>query len=118
MTSTEIWHNPRCTTSRKVLGMLEERGVSPRVTLYLETPPTRARLAEVIALMGIEPRALLRKKEELYKKLRLDDPAVTGEEIIDAMVAHPILIERPVVIRGKRAALGRPPEKVLDILGK
>lgn len=112
-----IYHNPKCSTSRRTLAMLEERGVQPTIIQYLETPPTHDELAKLIAGMGITPRALLRKKEARYAELGLDDPKWTDDELIDFMVANPILIERPIVVTDKGVRLGRPPESVEEILG-
>ena len=111
-----IYHNPKCGTSRNVLAMIRERGEEPVVIEYLKTPPTRERLKELIAAMGIAARALLRRKEAPYAALGLDDPRRTDDEILDAMVAHPILIERPIVVTQKGVRLCRPKETVLDIL--
>ena len=110
-----IWHNARCSKSRETLGLLEERGIAPRIRSYLDSPPTEAELRDVLARLGISARALLRDKEPLAKELGLADAG--DGEILAAMVAHPILIERPVVIHGDRAVIGRPPERVLDLLG-
>lgn len=107
-----IWHNPRCTKSRQTLELLRQRGVEPEVRKYLEDPPSAAELAEVLERLGMGPRDLLRKKEAPYRELGLGDPARTDEDIIAAMAGAPILIERPVVVRGDRAVLGRPPENV------
>ncbi|HHN66495.1 MAG TPA: arsenate reductase (glutaredoxin) [Thermopetrobacter sp.] len=115
--SVTIWHNPRCSKSRQTLALLQEKGIEPRIVKYLETPPMAEELKEVITLLGLSsPRDLMRRKEKEYKELGLDDPAKTEDELIAAMVAHPRLIERPVVIHDGKAALGRPPEQVLDIL--
>ena len=113
---TVIWHNPRCSKSRATLALLEERGIEPEIVLYLETPPDADEIDRVLGLLGREPRELMRRKESEYKELGLDDPALTRAELIAAMAAHPRLIERPVVIRDGKAALGRPPEAVLEIL--
>jgi arsenate reductase len=117
MASFEILHNPRCTKSRLTLQRLEDAGVEPVVTLYLEQPPTKQRLKQILTLLGLaDPRKLMRTGEPIYKELDL--AAVTSKaKLLDAMVAHPILIERPVVIRdGKRAVIGRPPENVDTLL--
>jgi len=111
-----IYHNPRCSKSRQTLALLEERGISPDIVLYLETPPTAEILSDVLNKLGITPRQLLRKGEDAYKENNLSDTSLTDQQLIDAMVAHPKLIERPIVINGSKAALGRPPEQVLDIL--
>ncbi len=112
-----MYHNPRCSKSRQTLQLLEEKGVEPEIVKYLETPPTADELREVIRLLGLSSaRDLMRRKEKEYKELGLDDPGKTEDELIEAMAAHPRLIERPIVIKDGKAALGRPPEKVLDIL--
>jgi arsenate reductase len=98
------------------MGLLEDNKVQPEVVEYLKTPPTAAELDEILALLGMEPRELMRKGEAAYKDNNLDDPSLGREQLILAMVENPILIERPIVIKGNKAALGRPPEKVLDIL--
>ena len=111
-----IYHNPRCSKSRQTMALLEEQGVTPDVVLYLETPPSADMLGKLLEHLGMEPRDLMRKGEEPYKTLNLADPAKSRDALIAAMVAHPILIERPIVTNGERAALGRPPEQVLEIL--
>jgi len=111
-----IYHNPRCSKSRKTLALLRERGIEPEVILYLETPPDAAMLDRILKLLGREPRALMRRKEPAYKEAGLDDPSLSREALIAAMVAHPILIERPIVLANGKAALGRPPEDALAIL--
>ncbi len=113
---TVIWHNPRCSKSRATLALLEERGIEPEIVLYLETPPDADEIDRVLGLLGRAPRELMRRKEPEYRELGLDDPALSRAELIAAMAAHPRLIERPVVIRDGKAALGRPPEAVLEIL--
>jgi len=113
---TVIWHNPRCSKSRQTLSLLKERGVEPEIVEYLKTPPSADEIERVLAMLGCDPRALMRKQESDYKENGLDDPELTRNELIAAMVTHPKIIERPVVIRGERAALGRPPEAVLEIL--
>ena len=111
-----IYHNPRCGTSRTVLAMLRERGIEPDIVLYLETPPDRATLQDLAAKLNITPRALMRRKEAVYGELDLSDPTKSDAALIDAMLAHPILIERPIVVTPKGAVLCRPPEKVLEVL--
>ncbi|HVO17444.1 MAG TPA: arsenate reductase (glutaredoxin) [Alphaproteobacteria bacterium] len=111
-----IYHNPRCSKSRQALELLRQRGIEPEIVEYLKTPPDKAELKRILKLLGLTPRALMRKGEAVYKEKRLDDPKLTDERLIAAMVANPVLIERPIVLAGKKAALGRPPEKVLDIL--
>ena len=114
--SVVIYHNPRCSKSRQTLQLLEARGIEPEVVKYLENPPSAEELARILELLGMEPRELMRRKEKEYRELGLDDPALTREQLIEAMVQHPRLIERPIVLANGKAALGRPPERVLDIL--
>jgi arsenate reductase len=111
-----IYHNPVCGTSRNTLAMIRQSGEEPIVIEYLKSPPSRARLAELIKAMGIPVRALLREKGTPYAELGLADPKWTDEQLLDFMVAHPILINRPIVETPKGARLCRPSEKVLDIL--
>jgi arsenate reductase len=114
--SITIYHNPRCSTSRKTLDVLRENGVEPEIIEYLETPPTRERLAELLGLIDIAPRQLMRRKEAVYAELGLDDPKWTDEQLIGFMAEHPILIERPIVVGPKGARLCRPVERVKEIL--
>ncbi len=116
MTELILYHNPRCSKSRSALELLEQRGLSPSVIRHLETPPSAAELQQILARLGISPRQLLRSGEEEYKTLNLADPTLADGQIIDAMVAHPKLIERPILVAGDVAVIGRPPEKVLEIL--
>ncbi len=116
MAEFTIYHNPRCSKSRQTLALLEEAGIEPDVVLYLEHPPTANALKAVLAKLGKSPRELLRKGEEAYKALDLGRDDLTDKALIDAMVAHPKLIERPIVVRGDRAVLGRPPENVRELL--
>jgi arsenate reductase len=111
-----IWHNPRCSTSRKTLALLRDNGIEPVIVEYLATPPTAAEINRVAGLMGSPPRAFLRGKEPLARELGLTAAGVSDDAIVAALVQHPILIERPIVIAGRRAALGRPPEAVLEIV--
>lgn len=111
-----IYHNPKCGTSRNVLAMIRESGEEPVVIEYLKDPPSREKLKELLAAMGMRPRELLRRKGTPYDELGLDDPEWTDDQLIGLMVEHPILIERPIVISGKRAVLGRPPENVKQLL--
>jgi len=111
-----IYHNPSCGTSRNTLAMIRQSGEEPEVIEYLKTPPTRARLVELIAAMGMSPRALLREKGTPYAQLGLADPKWSDDELIDAMLAHPILINRPIVVTPKGARLCRPSELVLALL--
>lgn len=111
-----IYHNPRCSKSRQTLQLLQDKGVEPEVVLYLETPPTRETLAELLKKLDIGARELLRSGEDAYKELQLKDKGLSEEQLIDAMAQHPILIQRPIVVKGDRAVLGRPPENVLELL--
>lgn len=111
-----IYHNPRCSKSRTALALLEEQGQQPEVIQYLKTPPTAAELEKILTMLGLEPRELMRKKEKEYREAGLDDDSLTRKQLIEAMVKYPRLIERPIVIKDGKAALGRPPEKVLEIL--
>jgi len=111
-----IYHNPRCSKSRASLALLREKGIEPRIVEYLKTPPSREELEAILARLGMQPRDLMRKKEKIYKELGLDDPDLSRDQLIDAMLENPILIERPIVVFGDKAAIGRPPEKVLEIL--
>ena len=112
--SVTIYHNPRCGKSRETLELLRRRGIEPRIVEYLKTPPDAAELRRLLKLLGITPRQLLRKKEAA--EAGLDRPDLTDAALIDGMAKHPIAIERPIVVKGERAALGRPPEAVLKIL--
>lgn len=114
--SPRIYHNPRCSKSRAALALLRERGIEPEVVEYLKTPPDLETLRALIGMLGIRPRDLLRTGEAEYRELGLDDPVVPDERILRAMVDHPKLIERPIVVQGSAARLGRPPERVLEIL--
>ena len=113
---TTIYHNPRCSKSRQTLALLEERGIGPRVVEYLKTPPSAAELKTILKKLGLRPRDLMRKGEPLYAELGLKDRDLDDDALIALMVANPILIERPIVVSGGKAALGRPPESVLKIL--
>ena len=116
MAEVTIYHNPRCSKSRQTLELLRDRGIEPEIVEYLKTPPSAAELDEVLGMLGIEPRELARVKEADYKAAGIDDPSLSRDRVIELMVAHPIVIERPIVVSGKRAAIGRPPEQVLEIL--
>lgn len=111
-----IYHNPACGTSRNTLAMIRQSGEEPHVIEYLKTPPARDELIKLIKAMGITPRELLREKGTPYAELGLGDPSLTDDALIDAMMAHPILINRPIVETEKGAALCRPSEKVLSLL--
>lgn len=111
-----MYHNPRCSKSRQTLQLLRERNIEPELVLYLQQPPTASELQRVLERFGVGARQLLRTKEPQYRELGLDDPELSEAALIAAMVEHPILIERPIVIAGGKAALGRPPEQVLEII--
>ncbi len=115
MSSYTIWHNPRCSKSRQTLGILEEKGAQTDVVKYLEDTPSVEEIKEVLKKLNISARELMRTKEDEYKALGLKDE-MDEQKLIEAMASHPKLIERPVVIRGDKAVLGRPPEKVLELL--
>jgi len=110
-----IYHNPRCSKSRATLALLQEKGIEPTVIEYLKTPPSAKELRDIVSRLGVDPEALVRKGEEIYKK-KYAGKTLTDAQWISAMVADPILIERPIVVSGKRAVLGRPPENVLQLL--
>lgn len=111
-----IYHNPKCGTSRNTLAMLQQAGAEPEVIEYLKTPPDRERLVELIAMMDITVRELLRRKGTPYEELQLDDPKWSDIQLIDFIVEHPILMNRPVVVAGERAKLCRPSEALLELL--
>jgi arsenate reductase len=111
-----IYHNPKCSKSRQTLELLRARGIEPQVVEYLKTPPDEKTLDGLLKKLGMEPRALMRTKEDAYAEAGLGNPKLTREQLIAALATHPILIERPIVVNGARAAIGRPPEKVLEIL--
>lgn len=111
-----IYHNPRCSKSRQTLAILEENGVQPQVVEYLQTPPDSATLKQILGKLGMSARDLLRKGEDAYKENQLNKPELSEHELIDYMLRYPKLIERPIVVKGDKAVLGRPPENVLDLL--
>lgn len=116
MPNVVIYHNPRCSKSRQSLQLLRDHGVEPTVVEYLQTPPSADELAKILQLLGLTPRELMRTKEADYRDNRLDDPSLTDSALIDAMVKHPILIERPIVVHDNKAVIGRPPENTVEIL--
>ncbi len=116
MSDVLIYHNPRCSKSRATLELLRERGIEPEVVKYLATPPNAEELDRILRLLKLEPRQLMRPREAEYTDLNLSDNSLTRSQLINAMVEHPRLIQRPIVLANGKAALGRPPEAVLDIL--
>jgi len=111
-----IYHNPRCSKSRQTLALLEERGLAPMVVEYLKTPPSADELKAILRKLGLKPQDIVRKCETCYKDIGLKSRTVSDDELIALMAENPILIERPIVIAGNKAAIGRPPESVLAIL--
>lgn len=114
--STQIFHNPNCSTSRNTLALMQASGEQPEIIDYLNHPPTHDDLTELLAQMQMSPRELMRSKEAIYTELGLDDAALSDDQLIDAMTAHPILINRPIVITDKGAVLARPIERVFEVL--
>ena len=114
--TTRLYHNTRCSKSRGALELLRERGIEPEVVLYLETPPSPAELREMLRMLGIPARGLVRTGEPAYTELGLDEASLSDDALIEAMATHPELIERPVFVHGGRAVIGRPSERVLEIL--
>ncbi|MCW2474639.1 arsenate reductase (glutaredoxin) [Candidatus Symbiopectobacterium sp. NZEC151] len=112
-----IYHNPRCSKSRETLALLQQHGVTPRVVMYLDTPPDAAQIRQLLSQLGFSSaRELMRQKEALYRELNLSDSTLSETQLITALIEHPTLIERPIVINGERARIGRPPEQVLALL--
>ena len=111
-----IYHNPRCSKSRTTLGLIENSGTTPTIVDYLKIPPSKAELIEILDKLGLGPRDIMRKGEEAYKENQLGNTSLSDDALLDAMVKHPKLIERPIVVKGKQAILGRPPENVLALL--
>jgi arsenate reductase len=116
MTDVVIYHNPRCGTSRNTLGLIRNAGVKPHIIEYLKSPPSRDVLKDTLKRAGLTPRQVIRAKESLYRELKLDDPVVSDDQLLDAMIAHPVLIERPLVVTAKGVRLCRPSELVIDLL--
>jgi arsenate reductase len=114
--TVSIYHNSRCSKSRQTLALLNDNGIQPDIIEYLKTPPDQATLITLLKMLGIGPRELLRKGEDVYRELNLGDTSLDDEALIAAMIAHPILIERPIVVSNGKAVIGRPPENVLDII--
>lgn len=115
MKSFRIYHNPRCSKSRQTLALLESGGVIPEIVEYLTQTPDFNALDNILKMLGIEPRVLMRRHEKAYQENNLDDATLSRDDLINAMIKNPILIERPIVIEGRRAIIGRPPEKVLEL---
>lgn len=111
-----MYHNPLCSKSRAALKLLREGGIEPEIIEYLQTPPSAGQVDRILNMLGVEPRRIMRRKENAYAALGLDDENLTRQELIQAIVTHPILLERPIVVANGKAALGRPPEEVLTIL--
>ena len=118
MTQYKIYHNPRCSKSRQTLSLLEEASIQPDIVLYLDNPPSPDELKEILGQLGIQARELLRKGEQAYRDLNLADNNLTEDQLISAMCEQPKLIERPIVIKGQSAVLGRPPENVLALISE
>ncbi len=113
---TTIYHNPRCSKSRAALALLEARGIDFEVVKYLEQPPSEKELRRIVKLLGIKPQQLVRKGEKIYKRLGLGEQTLSDKQWISTLAAHPVLIERPIVVHGARAAIGRPTENVAELL--
>lgn len=116
MSDIRIYHNPRCSKSRETLALLQEQGIEPTVVEYLKDTPTANELAELLQKLGVQARQLMRSKEDEYKTLGLDNPELSEDQLINTMVEHPKLIERPIVVAGNQARIGRPPHLVLEII--
>ena len=114
--SITIYHNPKCSKSRQTLELLVKQGIKPVINDYLKIPPTAEQIKEILKKLGYAPRDLMRKKEAPYTEHSLDNPSLSGDDLIEFMIKHPVLIERPIVLTNEKAAIGRPPEKVLEIL--
>lgn len=111
-----LYHNPRCSKSRQALALLEERGLKPTVIRYLETPPSLVELKRLAKQLEVVPREMMRAGDDLFRELGLDAPGTTDDRLFAAMAAHPALIERPILVAGRRAVIGRPPERVLELI--
>ncbi len=116
MSEVTIYHNPRCSKSRATLALLEQHGITPTIVEYLSAPPDAPALKRLLRMLGLAPRDLMRTNEAAYAELGLGDDGLGEEALIEAMVANPILIERPIVVSGNRAVIGRPPENVLELI--
>ena len=111
-----IYHNPRCPKSRQTLALIKEKGIQSKIVLYLDTPPDRATLQSIVNKLGGKVRDIIRTGEEVYEALSLGDTALSDEQLLDAIVAHPNLLQRPIVVKGYKAIIGRPPENVLELI--
>ena len=111
-----IYHNPKCSKSRQTLDLLLQKGIKPIIIKYLETPPSAEKIQEILNKLNYEPRDLMRKKEKIYNEKELSNKSLSDNALIQSMVKHPILIERPIVLANEKATIGRPPEQVLEIL--
>lgn len=116
MPKVTIYHNPRCSKSRETLRLLEAHHLEPQVIEYLQTPPSASTLKTLLKQLGLNARELMRQKESVYKEEKLNNPSLTEEQLIAAMIQHPILIERPIVVVDQKAVIGRPPENVLELI--
>lgn len=114
--ATTIYHNPRCSKSRQTLQLLNDNDIEADVVEYLQTPPDADTLKDILGKLGLKPRQLMRTKEDIYKELNLKDESLTDEQLIQAMIENPKLIERPIVVKDGKVAVGRPPENILSIL--
>ncbi len=113
---TTIYHNSRCSKSRQTLALIEEKGIAPEIIDYLDSPPNKDTLQSLLKKLKAGPRDIIRKGEEAYKTLALGNPELTDDELLDAIIQHPKLLERPIVVKGNKAIIGRPPENVLTLL--
>ena len=113
--SITIYHNPKCSKSRQTLELLVKQGIKPVINEYLKIPPTAEKIKEILKKLGYAPRDLMRKKEDAYTEHNLNNPSLSGDDLIECMIKHPVLIERPIVLANEKAAIGRPPEQVLEI---
>ncbi|MDB6063343.1 MAG: arsC 2 [Verrucomicrobiaceae bacterium] len=116
MSDFSIYHNPRCSKSRQTLLLLEQHGITPEIVLYLEQPPSKNQLKTLLRKLGLSARELLRSGEDEYRTLNLGDQSLSEDALLDAMHTHPKLIERPIVVHGERAIIGRPPESILELI--
>lgn len=116
MAKTSIYHNPRCSKSRQALALLRDNDIEPEVIEYLKQPPNQTQLKQILKLLNCEPRDIMRQSEDIFKKLKIASTEYSQAELIKLMVEHPILIERPIIVHGKKAVVGRPPENVLSII--